>query len=78
MVSSIQREEMGMAVKIQFKSVRCGSEIGLVMIQPDGYPRLVARALMPLDDDWRADVQFYDELERAYKTRMRKAMEQYQ
>ena len=74
----MQREEKEMSVKIQFKSVRSGSEIGLVMIQPDGYPRLVARATMPLDNDWRADVEFYDELEKAYKSRMRKALEQYQ
>lgn len=66
-----------MAVKFSFKSIRDGSMLGMLLIQPDGHPKLVAEVLMPLDNDWRADVEFYDELEKAYRTRLKKAIEQY-
>ena len=66
-----------MAARFRFKSVRDGCMLGMVLIQPDGHPKLVAEALMPVDGDWRADVEFYDELEKAYRERLRKTMEQY-
>ena len=44
------------------------------MIYPDGNSRIVLMALLPMDGDWRADVDFYDEIERAYKKRLRRAL----
>ena len=59
---------------IQFKSARKDNIIGLDMIYPDGNSRIVLMALLPMAGDWRADVDFYDEIERAYKKRLRKAL----
>lgn len=59
---------------ISFKSRRQNNVIGLDMIYPDGNSRIVLMALLPMDGDWRADVDFYDEIERAYKKRLRKAL----
>lgn len=53
---------------ISFKSRRQNNVIGLDMIYPDGHPRTVLMALLPMD------VDFYDEIERAYKKRLRKAL----
>ena len=71
-----QLEEAQEAVKmgIRFKSVRQNNIIGLMMIYPDGHPRNVLMAELPMDGDWRADVDFYDEIEQAYKKRLRKAL----
>jgi hypothetical protein len=44
------------------------------MIYPDGHSRNVLFAELPMDGDWRADVDFYDEIETAYKKRIRKAL----
>lgn len=66
-----------MAVKFNFKGVKEGCRIGLVLIQPDGHPRLVVDSIVPMDGDWRADVEFYDDVEKAYRTRLRKAIGQY-
>lgn len=59
---------------ISFKSARKDNIIGLTMIYPDGNSRIVLMALLPMDGDWRADVNFYDEIEQAYKKRLRKAL----
>lgn len=67
-----------MAVKLRFKGLMEGNHMGVVYIQPDGFQRLVVEAILPLDGDWRADVEFYDTVESAYRTRLRKTMEQYQ
>lgn len=64
--------------RFRFKSIKEDCLLGLVLIQPDGHYRLVAEVLMPMDGDWRADVEFYDELEKAYRTRLRKAIGQYE
>ena len=52
---------------ISFKSARKDNIIGVDMIYPDGHPRTVLMAELPMDGDWRADVDFYDEVEQAYK-----------
>ena len=72
-----QLEEAQEAVKmgIKFKSVRQNNIIGLMMIYPDGHPRNVLMAELPMDGDWRADVDFYDEIEQAYKKRLRRALQ---
>ena len=72
-----QLEEAQEAVKmgIRFKSVRQNNIIGLMMIYPDGHPRNVLMAELPMDGDWRADVDFYDEIEQAYKKRLRRALQ---
>ena len=44
------------------------------MIYPDGHSRIVLMAELPMDGDWRADVDFYDEVETAYKKRLRRAL----
>lgn len=59
---------------ISFKSARDNNVLGLVMIYPDGQPRTVLMAELPLDGDWRADVEFFDEIENAYKKRLRRAL----
>lgn len=59
---------------LRFKSIRENNIIGLTMIYPDGHERNVLFAELPMDGDWRADVDFYDEVEQAYKKRLRKAL----
>ena len=59
---------------IRFKSARKDNIIGMDMIYPDGHSRVVLMAELPMDGDWRADVDFYDEVETAYKKRLRRAL----
>ena len=59
---------------IRFRSVRNNNIIGLIMIYPDGHERNVVIAEMPMDGDWRADVEFYDAVENACKQRLRTAL----
>ena len=59
---------------IRFRSVRNNNIIGLIMIYPDGHERNVVIAEMPMDGDWRADVEFYDAVENAFKQRLRTAL----
>ena len=59
---------------IRFKSARKDNIIGMDMIYPDGHSRIVFMAELPMDGDWRADVDFYDEVETAYKKRLRRAL----
>ena len=54
---------------LRFKSFRRGNIIGLTMIYPDGRCCNVMFAEVPVDGDWRADVDFYDDIETAYKKR---------
>ena len=58
---------------ISFKGARENNVLGLVLIYPDGQPRTVLMAELPVDGDRRADVEFYDDVETAYKKRLRKA-----
>lgn len=59
---------------IRFKSARKDNIIGMDMIYPDGHSRIVLMAELPMDGDWRADVDFYDEVETAYKRRLRRTL----
>lgn len=59
---------------ISFKSARKDNIIGMDMIYPDGHSRIVLMAELPIDGDWRADVDFFDEVENAYKKRLRRAL----
>ena len=59
---------------IRFKSARKDNIIGMDMIYPDGHSRVVLMAELPMDGDWRADVGLYDEVETAYKKRLRRAL----
>ena len=61
-------------MSITFKSARENNMLALIMVYPDGQPRTVLMAELPMDGDWRADVEFYDEIETAYKKRLRKAL----
>ena len=56
-----------------FKSLLEGNHLGLVLIYPDGTPKLVAEVLLPNDGDWRANIGFYDDLEEIYRKRLRRA-----
>lgn len=58
---------------LRFKSFRRDNIVGLTMIYPDGRSCNVLFAELPMDGDWRADVDFYDDIETAYKKRLRKA-----
>lgn len=58
---------------ISFKSARQNNILGLLLVYPDGHQRNVLMAELPMDGDWRADVEFYDEIEQAYRKRLRKA-----
>ena len=60
---------------LRFKSFRRGNIIGLTMRYPDGRCCNVMFAEVPMDGDWRADVDFYDEIEQAYKKRLRRAFQ---
>lgn len=64
----------GRGMGITFKSGRQNNIVGMDMIYPDGHPRTVLMAELPMDGDWRADVDFYDEVEQAYKKRLRRAL----
>lgn len=59
---------------ISFKSARDNNILGLVRIYPDGHPRTVLMAELTIDGDWRADVDLFDEIENAYKKRLRRAL----
>lgn len=59
---------------ISFRSIRDNNVLGLVLIYPDGQSRTVLMAELPIDGDWRADVEFFDEIENAYKKRLRRAL----
>lgn len=62
-------------MKVSFRSARDKNMLSLIMDYPDGHSRTVLMAEMPADGDWRADVTFHDEVERAYKSRLRKALQ---
>lgn len=57
---------------LKLKSQRRGNWIGIAMILPDGRIENVASALMPPDDDFRATIEFYDDLVKLYQKRWRK------
>lgn len=59
---------------IRLKSQRSGNMIGLAMVYPSGAVETVVMALMPPDNDWRATIEFYDDLVQIYKKRLSKFM----
>lgn len=61
-------------MRLSFKSIRQNNIIGLIMVYPDGHQRNVLMAELPMDGDWRADVDFYDAIQDAYKKRLRRAL----
>jgi hypothetical protein len=54
------------------KSQRQGNWIGLALVYPNGTVDTVVMAAMPPDNDWRATIEFYDELVRIYRKRLNK------
>ena len=56
------------------KSQRHGNWAGLALVYPNGAMETVVMAAMPPDNDWRATVEFYDELVRIYRKRLSKAL----
>ena len=61
-------------MQMKFRSIRSESHLGVVMIFPTGEQRLVAEILVPMDGDWRADVELYDEFIKVYGRRLKKAL----
>ncbi|MBQ8518018.1 MAG: hypothetical protein IJ455_00240 [Agathobacter sp.] len=59
-------------MQIRFRSIREDNIIGLLMITPDGFERVVVQVMVPRDKDWRADVELYDDLVKIYKRRLQK------
>lgn len=57
-------------MKLRYKSIRQQNIIGLQIIYPDGTSNIVAQVMVPMDGDWRADVEFYDDLVKIYKKRI--------
>lgn len=57
---------------IKLKSQRNGNWIGLALVYPSGAIETVAMALMPPDNDWRASIEFYDNLVQIYRKRLNK------
>ena len=60
-------------MRIGFRSIREGDILGMLLVFPDGSTQNVIMARMPSDGDWRADVEFYDNIEKAYKKRLHSA-----
>lgn len=61
-------------MEIKMKSQRHGNWVGLALVYPNGTMETVVMAAMPPDNDWRATVEFYDELVRIYRKRLNKAL----
>lgn len=61
-------------MQVIFRGNREGNKISIKMISPTGEQKTVITMDMPQGGDWRADVDFYDEIEAAYKKRLRKAL----
>jgi hypothetical protein len=59
-------------MEIKMKSQRQGNWIGLALVYPNGTVDTVVMAAMPPDNDWRATIEFYDELVRIYRKRLNK------
>lgn len=59
-------------MNIKFRSVKRGNWIGINIVYPNGTMETVAVAAMPPDNDWRATIEFYDELVKLYKKRLSK------
>lgn len=53
-------------------TIRSGDVISLIQIYMDGSRVEIARFLLPSDGQWRADVDFLDDIMNAYKTRLKK------
>ncbi len=58
---------------IEFRNVREGNVLGVVMVFPTGAERLVAWMEVPYRGDFRADVEAYDDFLKLYKKRLKKA-----
>lgn len=58
---------------IEFRNIREGNYLGIVMVFPTGAERLVAWMEVPYRGDFRADVEAYDEFLKLYKKRLKKA-----
>lgn len=65
-----EKKQMG----IKMKSRRNNNVIGLELVYPNGFSEVVVYAIMPKDGDWRATVEFYDDLVKIYKKRISKLL----
>ena len=55
---------------IRLRSRMSGRVVGIEMVFEDGSGEIVAMIMMPPDGDFRATVEFYDDLAKAYKKRL--------
>lgn len=60
-------------MQVKFQGHKEGHKISIKMIVPTGEQKTVITMDIPQGGDWRADVDFYDEIEAAYKKRLRRA-----
>ena len=60
-------------MKVRFRSARDGNRLGVIMVFPTGQQIPAGDFLVPMDGDWRADVEFYDGVIKLYKIRLKKA-----
>ena len=58
-------------MRIRLKSEKKGNWIGIALLYPNGATEIAVMALMPPDRDWRATMEFYDDLVRIYKKRIK-------
>jgi len=66
--------EVKYSMRIKMKSQRSGNNIGLAIVYPNGATETVVIAKMPPDNDWRANVEFYDDLKKIYTKRLSKIL----
>ncbi len=62
-------------MQVKFKGCKTGQKINISMVIPTGEQKTVITREMPQGGDWRADVDFYDEIEQAYKKRLRRVLQ---
>lgn len=60
-----------MVAAFKFKMKRIGNAVGIFLVFPDGTYNQIALYTVPNDNNWRADVEFFDSLLDCYKKRYR-------
>lgn len=61
-------------MKYNLTTVRNGNTISLLQVFQDGSRTEIARFLLPADGQWRLDVEFLDNIEGAYKKRLKRRL----
>lgn len=61
-------------MKYNLTTVRNGNTISLLQVFQDGSRTEIARFLLPVDGQWRLDVDFLDDIVGAYKRRLKRRL----